>query len=257
METATQTTPTNTESAGRFIKKVRRYTRRKYTAEDKIRIIVEGMKREVSTAELCRKEGLHPNVYYSWVKDFMADGSRKYVLFLGAGVSRDAGIPTGYEILIETLRRIRRIEEKNDRIYTMNILFVSESHGWSGGANQMILTAGELIRRGHKITFAIPSDGVIAERARKAGFEVIDLRIRQDYDIPSALKLKAIARKTGAQLVHVGTVCFRGKQSRPKTRGNVGLRKRRALLPGRRYYPARRGLYVRGQQPYPVFKRQV
>jgi len=66
----------------------------------------------------------------------------------------------------------------------------------------MILTAGELIRRGHKITFAIPSDGVIAERARKAGFEVIDLRIRQDYDIPSALKLKAIARKTGAQLVH-------------------------------------------------------
>jgi len=49
----------------------------------------------------------------------MADGSRKYVLFLGAGVSRDAGIPTGYEILIETLRRIRRIEEKNDRIYTM------------------------------------------------------------------------------------------------------------------------------------------
>jgi len=71
MDNATQTTATQAETAGQFIRKVRRYTRRKYGAEDKIRIILEGMKREVSVAELCRKEGISPNVYYVWVKDFM------------------------------------------------------------------------------------------------------------------------------------------------------------------------------------------
>jgi len=101
METATQTVSTNTESAGRFIKKVRRYTRRKYTAEDKIRIIVEGMKREVSTAELCRKEGLHPNVYYSWVKDFMEAGKAR----LQGDFRRQAN-----ESEVENLRR------KNNRL---------------------------------------------------------------------------------------------------------------------------------------------
>ncbi len=77
METATQTTGAKAETAGRFMKKVRRYTRRKYTAEDKIRIILEGMKREVSTAELCRKEGINPNVYYVWTKDFMEAGKAR------------------------------------------------------------------------------------------------------------------------------------------------------------------------------------
>jgi len=77
METTTQATPAVTQTAGQFIKKVRRYTRRRYTAEDKIRIILEGMKREVSVAELCRKEGIHPNIYYIWVKDFMEAGKSR------------------------------------------------------------------------------------------------------------------------------------------------------------------------------------
>jgi transposase len=77
METATQNTGAKAETAGRFMKKIRRYTRRKYTAEDKIRIILEGMKREVSTAELCRKEGINPNVYYVWTKDFMEAGKAR------------------------------------------------------------------------------------------------------------------------------------------------------------------------------------
>jgi transposase len=63
-----------TETASGFIAKVRRYTRRRYGAEDKIRIILEGMKREVSTAELCRVEKLSPTIYYHWVKDFMEAG---------------------------------------------------------------------------------------------------------------------------------------------------------------------------------------
>ena len=64
-------------NAQAFMGKVRRYTRRKYSAEDKIRIILEGMKRECSIAELCRKEGITPNVYYFWVKDFMEAGKAR------------------------------------------------------------------------------------------------------------------------------------------------------------------------------------
>ncbi|MDD4005279.1 MAG: glycosyltransferase family 4 protein [Elusimicrobiaceae bacterium] len=84
----------------------------------------------------------------------------------------------------------------------MKLLFASESHGWSGGANQMLLTAGELAARGHKIIFAVPSDGAVGRRALGAGFEVRDLRIRQDYDVKSALAVKRIARDCHADLVH-------------------------------------------------------
>lgn len=64
----------STQTAEQFLKTVKRRTRRKFTAEEKIRILLEGMKREVSTAELCRVESIHPHVYYSWLKDFMEGG---------------------------------------------------------------------------------------------------------------------------------------------------------------------------------------
>ncbi len=77
METTVQQPAAQSESAQAFMGKVRRYTRRKYSAEDKIRIILEGMKREVSVADLCRKEGISPNVYYIWVKEFMEAGKAR------------------------------------------------------------------------------------------------------------------------------------------------------------------------------------
>ena len=77
METTTQQSAAQPESAQAFMGKVRRYTRRKYNAEDKIRIILEGMKREVSVADLCRKEGISPNIYYIWAKDFMEAGKAR------------------------------------------------------------------------------------------------------------------------------------------------------------------------------------
>ena len=48
----------------------------------------------------------------------LADGKKKYVLFCGAGVSKDAGIPTGWGILLESLRRIRTQEERENKEYT-------------------------------------------------------------------------------------------------------------------------------------------
>jgi transposase len=62
------------ETTEQFIKQVRRQTRRKFTAEEKIRIVLEGFKREIPVTELCRREGIPTTAYYSWVKDFMEAG---------------------------------------------------------------------------------------------------------------------------------------------------------------------------------------
>lgn len=57
-----------------FVKAIKRQTRKHFGAEEKIRIVVEGMKRDVSVAELCRREGIPSAAYYSWTKDFMEGG---------------------------------------------------------------------------------------------------------------------------------------------------------------------------------------
>ena len=57
-----------------FVKAVKCKTRKYFGAEEKIRIVVEGMKRDVSVAELCRREGIPSAAYYSWTKDFMEGG---------------------------------------------------------------------------------------------------------------------------------------------------------------------------------------
>ena len=90
METTVQQSAAQSESAQAFMGKVRRYTRRKYSAEDKIRIILEGMKREVSVADLCRKEGISPNVYYIWVKEFMEAGKSR--VQAGRGTRQQPGV---------------------------------------------------------------------------------------------------------------------------------------------------------------------
>lgn len=74
MQDAANKPKSNGETADQFMQKVKRRTRRKFGAEEKIRIVLEGMKREVSIAELCRVEGIHPHMYYSWVKHFMEGG---------------------------------------------------------------------------------------------------------------------------------------------------------------------------------------
>jgi transposase len=57
-----------------FIQQVRVVTRRKYTPEEKVRIVLEGFRREVAINELCRREGIKPGAYYAWTKDFMEAG---------------------------------------------------------------------------------------------------------------------------------------------------------------------------------------
>ena len=57
-----------------IVKEIRSATRRKFTAEEKIRIVLEGLRAEVSTAELCRRERIAPTVYYRWAKSFLEAG---------------------------------------------------------------------------------------------------------------------------------------------------------------------------------------
>ena len=59
------------------MKDIRRATRRHFSAEDKIRIVLDGLRGEDSIAELCRKEGLAQSLYYTWSKEFMEAGKRR------------------------------------------------------------------------------------------------------------------------------------------------------------------------------------
>ena len=67
----------HTEETRSFIKQVRRITRRRFTPEEKIRIVLEGFRHEVPIRDLCRREGIRPNVYYAWLKDFMEAGKER------------------------------------------------------------------------------------------------------------------------------------------------------------------------------------
>ena len=56
------------------VREIRRKTRRRYSTEEKIRIVLEGLKGEESISELCRREGISPNLYYTWSKEFLEAG---------------------------------------------------------------------------------------------------------------------------------------------------------------------------------------
>ena len=64
----------NTE---KHVKDIRRKTRRKFSSEEKIRIVLDGLRGEYSIAELCRREGINNNLYYRWSKDFLEAGKRR------------------------------------------------------------------------------------------------------------------------------------------------------------------------------------
>src|SRR6195256_103003 len=68
---------TDSEEAEKRVRDIRRATRRQYSAEEKIRIVIAGLRGEDSIAELCRKEGINQNLYYRWSKDFLEAGKKR------------------------------------------------------------------------------------------------------------------------------------------------------------------------------------
>ena len=64
-------------SSERLVKNIRRATRRHFSAEEKIRVVLDGLRGEHSIAELCRREGIAESLYYSWSKEFLEAGKRR------------------------------------------------------------------------------------------------------------------------------------------------------------------------------------
>ena len=75
-----------TDDADRVLKDIKRKTRRRYSAEEKIRIVLSGVRGEDSIAELCRQEGIAQSKYYSWSKEFMEAGRKR----LAGDMAREA-----------------------------------------------------------------------------------------------------------------------------------------------------------------------
>ena len=88
----------------RFVRQVRAAARKKYTSEEKIRIVLEGFRREVTVNELCRREGIRPNNFYSWTKEFMEAGKQR----LSHDTTRDA-----------TRQEINELKRDNDDLKHM------------------------------------------------------------------------------------------------------------------------------------------
>ena len=87
------------DSAEKTVRDIRRATRRRFAAEEKIRIVLDGLRGEDSIAELCRREGIAQGLYYKWSKDFMEAGKKR----LAGDIVRQAN--TGE---VTTLRREAR-----------------------------------------------------------------------------------------------------------------------------------------------------
>ena len=97
----------------KLVKDIRRRTRKKYSSEEKIRIVLEGMRGEASIAELCRREGLNQNVYYRWSKEFLEAGKQR----LAGDIKREASSSevTGLKKENDRLKRlVADIMLKND-----------------------------------------------------------------------------------------------------------------------------------------------
>jgi transposase len=75
------------EAVEKTVRDIKRKTRRHFGAEDKIRIVLQGLRGEESIAEICRREGLHQNLYYRWSKEFLEAGKKR----LAGDTAREAG----------------------------------------------------------------------------------------------------------------------------------------------------------------------
>lgn len=123
METTTQglgmeEAPAIPGSAAKLIREVRAKTRRQFSAQDKIRIILEGFRKEIPVSDLCRREGLSSVLYYSWLKDFMEAGKAH----LKGDTRRDATQSEVKELREENARKEGHLTENDPmpKIYSNN-----------------------------------------------------------------------------------------------------------------------------------------
>lgn len=95
----TQKPGTSKAAADKLIKNIRRKTRQNYSAEEKIRIVLAGLRGEESISVLCRREGIGESLYYSWSKEFLEAGKRR----LSGDTARQATSPEVKDLRAEAL----------------------------------------------------------------------------------------------------------------------------------------------------------
>ena len=94
-----QKTVGSKDAADKLVKNIRRRTSRKYSAEEKIRIVLAGLRGEESIAALCRREGIAESLYYKWSKEFLEAGKRR----LSGDTERQATSPEVKDLRSEAL----------------------------------------------------------------------------------------------------------------------------------------------------------
>jgi transposase len=104
-----------TEETKQFIKDIKRLTRRRFTAEEKIRIVLEGFRRDTPVRDLCRREGIQPGTYYAWLKDFMEAGKER----LSRDTVRDATRGEVQDIKRENARMKQLIAELSLQVHVL------------------------------------------------------------------------------------------------------------------------------------------
>ena len=82
-------------SAEHVVRDIRRKTRKRYGSEEKIRIVLDGLRGEDSIAELCRREGINQNLYYRWSKEFLEAGKKRLAGDSARGATSDEGHANG------------------------------------------------------------------------------------------------------------------------------------------------------------------
>ena len=117
----------HTDGADRVVKDIRRQTRKRYSSEDKIRIVLAGLRGEDSIAELCRQEGIAQSQYYSWSKEFLEAGKKR----LSGDTAREAS--TGE---VKNLRKEARDLKEVVAEQTLELRLLKKSMYEDGGDDE-------------------------------------------------------------------------------------------------------------------------
>ena len=104
-----------TQQTKQLIRDIKRITRRKFTAEEKIRIVLEGFRRDTPIRDLCRREGIKPSTYYAWLKDFMEAGKER----LTRDTTRDTTRTEIQEIKCENARLKTLVAELSLQVHVL------------------------------------------------------------------------------------------------------------------------------------------
>jgi transposase len=104
-----------TEETKQFIRDIKRITRRRFTAEEKVRIVLEGFRRDTPVRDLCRRKGIRPGTYYAWLKDFMEAGKER----LQRDIVRDATRAEVEEVKRENARLKQLVAELSLQVHVL------------------------------------------------------------------------------------------------------------------------------------------